>query len=206
MKNGYSMFDKILRLILFCLVFLLSCTNADKKNEHVFELSDAQRFALEYTFVGEDNIFVYKNAEETANILEKGRGIVFIGFKECQWCQYYAVMIHDIANDMEIDKIYYYDIREDRLINSEGYVRIVNILSSRLQFDDEGKPRVYVPQLSIVSRGRIITHDYETSKETLGYETPQEYWNTNRVNAFKDKISKGIDILKQLSNRPCSPC
>jgi len=45
--------------------------------------------------VGNDNILVYRNAGEAADILEKGRGIVFIGFKECPWCQQYAVYLHD---------------------------------------------------------------------------------------------------------------
>jgi len=60
-------------------------------------------------------------------------------------------------------------MEKDRQSNSEDYRRIVDILSGQLQYDDEGRPRVYVPDLSIVSRGRIILHDFETSKETLGY-------------------------------------
>jgi hypothetical protein len=65
---------------------------------------------------------------------------------------------------------------------------------------------VYVPDVSIVSRGRIITHDFETSKETLGYDTPQEYWNDERVNALKERLRAGISILKQLISRTCNTC
>jgi hypothetical protein len=98
------------------------------------------------------------------------------------------------------------DISEDRQKNSESYQRIVGILSSRLQYDDEGHPRVYVPDLSVVSRGRLILHDDETSKETLGYSTPQEYWNDERLNALKDRLRKGIDILNQIISRSCNSC
>jgi predicted bacteriocin transport accessory protein len=169
-------------------------------------VSDSERFALEYPLVGSDNIFVYRNASETADILEKGRGIVFIGFKECPWCQLYAVFLHDVAREMEVEKIYYLDISEDRQKNSESYQRIVGILSGRLQYDDEGRPRVYVPDLSVVSRGRIILHDDETSKETLGYSNPQEYWNDERVDALKDRLRRGIDILNQIISRSCNSC
>ena len=168
-------------------------------------MSDSERFALEYPLVGSDNIFVYRNAAETADILANGRGIVFIGFKECPWCQLYAVFLHDVALEMGIETIYYCDIREDRENNSESYQRIVSILPGYLQYDDEGRPRVYVPDVSIVSRGRIITRDYETSKDTLGYTTPEEYWNEERVHALKERLRAGIDILIQIS-RICLPC
>jgi predicted bacteriocin transport accessory protein len=169
-------------------------------------MSDSERFALEYPLAGKDNIFVYRNAGETADILEKGRGIVFLGFKECPWCQVYAVYLQDVAREMEMDTIYYCDIKEDRESNSESYRRIVSIFSGYLQYDDEGRPRLYVPDVSIVSRGRIITHDYETSKETLGYDTPQEYWNDERVNALKERLKKGIGILRELISRTCNSC
>ena len=38
--------------------------------------------------------------------MANGRGIVFMGFKECLWCQQYAVFLHDVAREMEIDRIY----------------------------------------------------------------------------------------------------
>jgi hypothetical protein len=187
-------------LIFISSLMLLQCHG--KGNQ----ISDSERFAQEYPLVGGDNIFVYKNADETADILARGRGIVFIGFKECPWCQLYAVFLHDVALEMGIDKIYYCDIREDRESNSESYHRIAGILAGRLQYDDEGRPRVYVPDVSIVSRGRIIARDFETSKETLGYNTPQEYWNDERVNALKERLRAGIGILQQIISYSCNAC
>jgi len=194
-------FYKIILFIIFSCMFL-QCYGKDSRKE----MSDSEKFALEYPLVGSDNIFVYRNASEAADILEKGRGIVFIGFKECPWCQQYAVYLHDVAREMEVEKIFYCDIKEDRENNSESYRRIVDIFYGRLQYDDEGRPRVYVPDAAIVSRGRIITHDFETSKDTLGYETPQEYWNDERVNALKERLREGINILYQIIASTCNKC
>jgi hypothetical protein len=169
-------------------------------------ISDSDRFALEYPLVSKDNVFLYRNASETADILANGRGIVFMGFKDCPWCQHYAVFLNDAAREMEIKTIYYCDIKEDRQSNSESYQRIVSILNGFLQYDDEGRQRLYVPDLLIVSRGRIITHDYETSKDTLGCETPEEYWTFERVDALKERLRAGMKILIQLSSRPCNSC
>jgi predicted bacteriocin transport accessory protein len=185
----------------------LQCNGKSNQNEaHGSQTSDSGRFALEYPLVGKDNIFIYRNASETADILANGRGIVFIGFKECPWCQFYAVMLHDIARETEFDKIYYCDIREDRQRNSKDYQRIVGILAGHLQYDDEGRPRVYVPDVSIVSRGRLITHDFETSKETSGYDTPEEYWSDEKVNALKERLRKGMGILNEIISRSCESC
>ena len=197
---------KIILLIISSFMFLQCYRKTDQKEVQSHQINDSERFALEYPLVGEDNIFIYRNANEIADILEKGRGIVFIGFKECPWCQVYAVYLHDVAREMEIDKIYYCNIKEDREINSESYRRIVDIFSGRLQYDDEGHPRLYVPDVAIVSRGRVITHDFETSKETLGYDTPQEYWNDERVNALKERLRAGIKILKQIIGNSCNKC
>jgi len=192
------------KIILFAIIscMFIQCNGKDARKE----LSDSERFALEYPLVGSGNIFVYRDASETADILANGRGIVFMGFKECPWCQLYAVFLHDVARELEVEKIYYFDIKEDRQSNSENYRRILDILSCQLQYDDEGRPRVYVPDLSIVSRGRIIVHDYETSKETFGYSTPQEYWNDERVNALKERLRAGIKVLNQIINRSCNIC
>jgi len=58
----------------------------------------------------------------------------------------------------------------------------------------------------ILARGRIIARDFETSKETLGYDTPQEYWNDERVNALKERLRAGIGILKQIISYSCNAC
>jgi hypothetical protein len=199
-------FNKFIIILFSSCMFLQCYGKGAQKEVGVSELSDSERFAMEYPLVGSDNIFIYRSASETAGILANGRGKVFMGFKECSWCQLYAVFLHDVAREMEIVKIFYLDIREDRQTNSESYQRITGILAGRLLYDDEGQSRVYVPDLSIVSRGRIITRDFETSKETLGYDTPQEYWNDERVNALKERLRAGIGILKQLMSRPCSAC
>jgi hypothetical protein len=197
---------KIVLLVVSSCVFLQCYGKADRKEAQGSPINDSERFALEYPLVEKDNIFIYKNAGETADILANGRGVVFIGYEECPWCQLYAVFLHDVAREMEIDSIYYCDIREDRQSNSDSYQRIVGILGGHLQYDDEGRPRVYVPDVSIVSRGRIIARNFETSKETLGYDTPQEYWNDERVTALKERLRAGMSILIQIISRSCNTC
>jgi hypothetical protein len=195
----------ILLLMIISCIFIVSCTKRNQNEIIVTELSDAERFALEFPLVGNDNLFVYRTATETADILTNGRGIVFMGFKDCPWCHPYVVFLNNVAQEMGIEKIYYCDIREDRQNNTESYQRILEILANRLGYDDEGRQRVFVPDLTIVSRGRIITRDYMTVDDRVGYDTPYEYWNEDRVDALKERLREGIDILQRISGA-CNLC
>ena len=197
-------------IVIVCIVLFTQCHGKKEKAEAIIDESgnhlwvkDSEKFALEYPLVGGDNIFVYRTAGQTAQILEKGTGVVFIGFKECSWCRLYAVFLHDVAIEMKMQRIFYCDIREDRLNNTEDYQRIVGILDGLLQYDDEGRSRVYVPDVTIVDNGKIIGRDFETSKVTLGYETAEEYWNEERVTALKERLSEGMG---QVSSKTCNAC
>lgn len=114
-------------------------------------LSDAKKFARDYTKVDEDNLFVYKTAEEALQILERGSGVLFFGFPSCQRCQHYAPYLQEVAEQEKIEAIYYIDIKEDRSKNTETYQQIVALLGEQLLFDKEGNPRIYVPDVTIVS-------------------------------------------------------
>lgn len=190
---------KILLLIPMMLIFLLVGCN---KNEKETEL-DSQKFAKEYTKVTEDNYFVYRNSEEIIKILEHGTGVVYIGFPECPWCQAYAPMLNEVADIEGIEKIYYYNILEDRKDNTDNYKKIVSLLSDYLQYDDEGNKRVYVPAVIVISEGKIIGFDDETSYDTKGFENPEDYWNEEEISDLKMKLT---DMLSQIVDNKCTDC
>ena len=187
-------------LIIPLIILFSQCSG--KNNNEPRWVTDAEKFAAEYPLVGSNNIFVIRTVEQTAEILERGTGVVFLGFKECTWCQLYAVFLHEAALEMELNRIFYCDIREDRQNNTENYRRIVNTLDGLLQYDDEGRLRVYVPDVTIINNGKIIGRDFETSKETLGYKTAEEYWNTERVLALKIRLKEGMSFI----NKNCNDC
>ena len=61
------------------------------------------------------------------------------------------------------DKIYYYNILEDRKNNTEEYKNIVSKISDYLQYDDEGNKKVFVPAVVAVDKGKIVGFDDETA-------------------------------------------
>lgn len=187
-------------LIIVLLVILLVTTYNKKKGQ---EETDAIKFAEEYTEVGEDNLYVYRTYDELVKILENGTGVVLLGFPECPWCRRYAVYLNEVAKELDYEKIYYYNILEDRKNNTEEYQKIVSIISEYLQFDEEGNKRIYVPSVIALNKGEIVGFDDETAWDTKGFETPEDYWTDEEVTDLKNKLET---MLIESHPNMCSSC
>lgn len=172
--------------------------------DHKSPVSDAELFASEYPWVSQENVFVYKTPAEILQILEKGRGVIYFGFSSCQRCQHYVPYLNQVAQKEGIDKIYYTDIKEERAQNSEIYQKIVDVLKEYLLDDEEGNPRIYVPDVTIVNKGAIIFHDNESSVVTEEDWTPDEYWTPSRVSALQERLSQAMKKLPRLCGEWCN--
>ena len=197
-KKRIMILVSVIILFMIGVVSLVLLLKKDKKTA-----SDMEKFSAEYHEVAKNNVFVYRNIDEIINILEKGTGIVYLGFPECKWCQRYTKYLNEVAMDMGISKIYYYNIREDRKLNTENYQKIVSILENYLQNDEEGNKRIYVPSVIALKKGEIVGFDDETAWDTKGFETPDEYWNTDEVNDLKEKLEK---MIADTGSNICTEC
>lgn len=197
-KKRIMILVSVIILFMIGVVSLVLFLRKDKKTA-----SDMEKFSAEYHEVAKNNVFVYRNIDEIINILEKGTGIVYLGFPECKWCQRYTKYLNEVAIDMGISKIYYYNIREDRKLNTENYQKIVSILENYLQNDEEGNKCIYVPSVIALKKGEIVGFDDETAWDTKGFETPDEYWNTDEVKDLKEKLEK---MIADTGSNICTEC
>jgi len=186
-------------IIIVLLIFIIIKVNDKEENT----LTDAQKFSREYTEVEEDNLYVYRSYDEIINILENGTGVILLGFPECPWCQRYAKYLNEVAKELDFDKIYYYNILEDRKNNTEEYQKIVSLISDYLQYDEEGNKRIYVPSIIAIDKGKIVGFDDETAWDTKGFETPDEYWDEEAVTSLKDKLET---MLLKAHPDMCNSC
>lgn len=182
-KNVYIIFG-----IIAVLILIISLSFLFKKDK----MSDAERFAKEYDFTV-NNVFVYRNLDEINKILENGTGVVYLGFPECPWCKGYIPYLNEVAINEHLDKIYYFNILNDRKNNTSGYKKTVQLLNDYLKYDNEGNKRIYVPAVIAVNNGKIVGFDDETSFDTKGYETPEEYWKNEDLDGLKKRLS---DMIK----------
>lgn len=182
-KNVYIIFG-----IIAVLILIISLSFLFKKDK----MSDAERFAKEYDFTV-NNVFVYRNLDEINKILENGTGVVYLGFPECPWCKGYVPYLNEVAINEHLDKIYYFNILNDRKNNTSGYKKTIELLNDYLKYDNEGNKRIYVPAVIAVNNGKIVGFDDESSLDTKGYETPEEYWKNEDLDGLKKRLS---DMIK----------
>lgn len=182
-KNVYIIFG-----IIAVLILIISLSFLFKKDK----MSDAERFAKEYDFTV-NNVFVYRNLDEINKILENGTGVLYLGFPECPWCRGYIPYLNEVAMNEHLDKIYYFNILNDRKNNTSGYKKTVELLNDYLKYDNEGNKRIYVPAVIAVNNGKIVGFDDESSLDTKGYETPEEYWKNEDLDGLKKRLS---DMIK----------
>lgn len=182
-KNVYIIFG-----IIAVLILIISLSFLFKKDK----MSDAEIFAKEYDFTV-NNVFVYRSLDEINKILENGTGVVYLGFPECPWCKGYIPYLNEVAINEHLDKIYYFNILNDRKNNTSGYKKTVQLLNDYLKYDNEGNKRIYVPAVIAVNNGKIVGFDDESSFDTKGYETPEEYWKNEDLDGLKKRLS---DMIK----------
>lgn len=169
------------------------------------KLTDREKFKKEYSEVDSNNVFVYRDYDQIIKIMENGTGIVYLGFPECPWCNSYVKYLNEAAKESGIDKIYYYNILNDRKEENDKYKKIVSLLGDNLQYDDEGNLRIYVPNVSFHVNGEIIFNDYESSKDTLGLTDPKEYWTEKRITSLKKRLIESMNKVKTEIN-VCTDC
>lgn len=195
MKNkGIIIVMSIIIVVLIAVVVFLLVKDNEKDETDNNEITDALKFAEEYTLVPDDNVFVYSDVDEIIDILENGTGVVYLGFPECQWCDQYVVYLNEVAKENGILEIHYYNIREDRSNNTENYQKIVALLEDYLEDDEDGNPRIYVPAVIFMNNGEIVGFDDETSLDTDDASTPREYWTGERVANLKTRLSGYADM------------
>lgn len=189
-------------IILLGVILYLAVSTNNKKEQNI--TNDNERFANEYKTVTKDNVFVYRDINEIINILEKGTGVVYLGFPECPWCKAYATYLNEVAKEQDVEKVYYYNILEDRKNNTKEYQKIIELLGDYVANDEEGNKRIYVPMVIGVNKGQIVGFDDETAWDTKGYETPEDYWSQEDLQGLKDKLAKMFQDTK--SNICTSDC
>lgn len=113
----------IILAILLVLIGIIVGVMVNKNKE-----TDAYRFSQEYKEIDADNVFVYRDIDEIIKILENGTGVVYLGFPECKWCQRYVTYLNEVAQYEGIEKIYYYNIKEDRANNTLSIRRLLVFL------------------------------------------------------------------------------
>lgn len=144
--------------------------------------------------ISNDNPVKYSSYDEIFEVLKSGTGVIYFGFPECPWARNLVPVMLSAAKEVEIDTIYYLNIKDDRdvlMLNENGdivtekegnkkYFELVekldSILDDYILTDNDGKSvstgkkRIYTPLLIFVKNGKIIAHHtYTVDSQTDPY-------------------------------------
>ena len=158
--------------------------------------TDAAKFQAEYPRVAADNRFVYARDVAVLDMLEHGTGVVFLGYPQCPWCQRLSEYVDQAARAEGIATIHYLNIRQARASKNETYQKLVARLAPYLSKDENGQPRIFVPDVTIVKRGSIV---WRYKEEPTGDSaiTPDRYWTAERAQRAVAQLRRAMQTMKQ---------
>ena len=182
--------------IVFSLFLFTGCvdkrTDAYKfKEEYESKNTKDNGFGKKYRSlnISNDNPFIYSTPEDILErVNNKETFIVYFGFKECPWCRSILEELIHSAQDKNVEKIYYVDVRDIRDVKqvdeennivtvkegNKAYMELIekfdNVLSNYTltKLDekiDTGEKRIYAPNIIAVSRGKAIQMEESIPEE-----------------------------------------
>ena len=225
----------IVILLLLTSVIISGCDNGtSKKEDKVVSHEDALKFKEEYeslngvdnngktvraVSISDDNPFVYKEAKDIVKMINnKETFIVYFGFAKCPWCRSIIETLIKVADDYNVDTIYYVDVLEIRDIlklddnnnivtdreGSKDYMKLIklldNVLSDYNLTDADGniistnEKRIYAPNVVSVVKGEstLLGTGISDSQED-GYQE----LTSDMLDEEYDKLSKVMEELDE---------
>lgn len=195
-KKKIIIISSIVVLLLITLLVLFLVFKKNKINKNIDE--EKVKFAEEYKTT-KDNVFTYRTIEEINKIIKNGTGLIFLGFPNCPWCRGYVPIINEVAKKEGLEKIYYFNIYEDRKNNTEEYQEMVKLLKDFLRYDDEGSERIYAPSLIAVKNGKVVEFDDTRYWDNKKYDSAEEFWQSADLKPMKEKLIKMINEVNEKS-------
>lgn len=139
-----------------------------------------------------NNKFKIVKGRELISLLKKGKHLIVIGNKNSDYSKKYMEEINAIVTELEIDKIYYYDLINDKVQGNSNYYEIVELLDGYLVTTDTSRKNLFAPSFYIVDNGKVKYYNVEAiaMKNT---DTVQTYWDQEKEFSFNYEVTDAIN-------------
>lgn len=184
----YFKFIILFFTILFIVIGLM-IINKSKENKN----SEKVNFSKMYK-VDEKNVFEKINAKDAIDLVKNRTGIIYLGYKDCPWCQNLVPVLNDAAKENNVNTVYYIDdfyyMRPDKNDNpkhKKEYNELVKILGEdivEMHNDENEFDIIRVPLVLFVKNGKLV--DYHKG--------------TYEGHVLKEKIDKNGKTVKYLED------
>ncbi len=133
---------------------------------------EVNREGLEaYTELSENPVIQAIDFSQAKALIEKGTGVLALGFPSCGRCQEAFPVLDQVAADLNADNVYYLNVRGlTRGEEDTEYEQIIELLKDYMGFNDDGEQVIYVPDVFAIKDGEVVTHHLGTTDDHDAYE------------------------------------
>ena len=170
-------------LVIFCFIYL--------SNKYGYQEKTVKTINDYYKNIDNTDMYETVNGTQMINKIKNGCNIIVIGSETSDWSIKYMELITPIFKTFAIDKVYYYDINNDKAQKNSNYYEIKELLKGNLTQTDGSKSNLLAPSLYIIDNGEVKYYNTDTVavKNTIEIE---EYWNETRKNDFEIELEQAI--------------
>lgn len=147
---------KLVALLLTFLLVLAGCNSVEITKVEDDIKTDGIKFNSEYSGVGKDNIYEYATYDNVIETLNKGTGIIYLGFPTCDLCKKIVPVLDEVAKKRNVDNILYYNFKDIRDNKTKEYQELVALISDYLKETDDDDKKISAPTVILVNKGRIV--------------------------------------------------
>ena len=180
--------------VILCLM-LAGCGNTS-----VEPSSSSSPLMEDYTELEENLVFKVGDHDSVEKMLAHGTGVIYFSFPECPWCQKYTPLLQNIAENADME-VLYYNIYVDKSEDKEWYDAIATMIEEKnpeiSRYDNDGNTLIFMPLVLFVNEGEIIGYDDETCDLNSDEISPDTYWNEEKVGALEEKLLPLFEQVKQ---------
>ena len=144
-----------------------------------------------YAEIKKENFEVIKG-KKFISLLKEGNHVIVIGNSKSEYSKKYMEEVNKIVEELKLEKVYYYDIINDKAQANSNYYEIIELLDGYLTTTDTSDKNLLSPSLYIVDDGKVKYYNTETTamKNT---DTVNDYWTLQQEFNFKQEITEAIN-------------
>lgn len=183
----------IIRKIIYIILFLLMATAFVFLSEKYASNSERKVYTITDYYANNTNkYYEVATGNKMISLLRNGHHIIVIGSSNSPYSQKYIAEIDQIFNNLKIDKVYYYDLNNDKYQQNSNYYEIKELLEGYLISTDDSDNNLLAPSFYIVNNGQVEYYNTETTAMP-NTETVESYWSYEQELIFQGEITNAIN-------------
>lgn len=170
--------------MIFCFIYIGNKYTSNEKDKTI-TISD-------YYQNIDDKYYEVIRGKKLISLLKEGNNLILIGNQKSEYSKKYIQELTNILEELNIDKVYYYDLINDKAQANSNYYEIIDLLEGHLTTTDSSEKNLLAPSFYIVDNGEVKYYNTETvaMKNT---DTVESYWNVQTEFNFRLEVSSAIN-------------